>query len=106
MESLKKAAVANAKKVALDVKIASEEKRVVIGKELLCVKFTATIQGTPCIYCGYYYGGSERSLQLVTYTPSNLFDEVKQDFDDFLNGTLIGQYMTNHNEGVVTAVGV
>src|SRR5262249_23133287 len=55
MESLKKAAVANLKKVALDVKIASEEERVVNGKELLFLKFTATIQGTPYISCGYYY---------------------------------------------------
>jgi hypothetical protein len=91
MELLKKAAVANAKKVALDVKIASEEKRVVNGKELLCLKFTATIQGTPYIYYGYYYGGSERSLQVVTCTACNLFDEFKQDLDDFLNGTRIGQ---------------
>src|SRR6476619_5241529 len=66
MESLKKAAVANAKKVALDVKIASEEKRVVNGKEVLFLKFTATIQGTPYISCGYYYCGSERILQVVT----------------------------------------
>jgi hypothetical protein len=91
MESLTKAVVANAKKVALDVKIASEEKRVVNGKELLCLKFTATIQGTPYIHYGYYYSGSERNLQVVTCTASNLFDEFKQDFDDFLNGTRIGQ---------------
>ena len=91
MESLKKAAVANAKKVALDVKIASEEKRVVNGKEVLFLKFTATMQGTPYISCGYYYCGSERILQVVTYTASNLFDEFEQDFDDFLNGTRVGQ---------------
>jgi DNA-directed RNA polymerase subunit RPC12/RpoP len=91
MELLKKAAVANAKKAMPDVKIASEEKRVVKGKELLCLKLTGTFQGTPYIYYGYYYGGSGRSLQVVTYTASNLFDEFKQDFDDFLNGTRIGQ---------------
>jgi hypothetical protein len=91
MELLKKAAVANAKKAMPDVKIASEEKRVVKGKELLCLKLTGTVQGTPYIYYGYYYGGSGRSLQVVTYTASNLFDEFKQDFDDFLNGTRIGQ---------------
>jgi hypothetical protein len=27
----------------------------------------------------------------VTYTASNLFDEFEQDFDDFLNGTRVGQ---------------
>jgi len=91
MELLKKAAVANAKKAMPDVKIASEEKRLVKGKELLCLKLTGTVQGTPYIYYGYYYGGSGRSLQVVTYTASNLFDEFKQDFDDFLNGTRIGQ---------------
>jgi hypothetical protein len=90
-ETLKKVAVANAKKVAPDVKIASEEKRVVKGKELLCLKLTATVEGMPLIYYGYYYGGSDGSLQVVTYTTSNLFDEFKQDLDDFLNGTQIGQ---------------
>jgi len=91
MESLKKLAVANAKKVAPDVKIVSEEKRVVKGKELLCLKLTATVQGIPAIYYGYYYGGSEGTLQVTTYTASNFFDEFKQDLDDFLNGTQIGQ---------------
>ena len=91
MESIKKMAVANAKKVAPDVKIASEEKRVVKGKELLCLKLTGTLQGIPAIYYGYYYGGSEGTLQVVTYTASNIFDEFKQDLDDFLNGTQISQ---------------
>jgi hypothetical protein len=90
-DTLKNAAVANAKKVMPDVKIVSEEKRVVKGKELLCLKLAGTLQGTPFIYYGYYYGGSEGTLQVVTATASNIFDEFKQDFDDFLNGTQIGQ---------------
>ena len=90
-ESLKKAAVENVKKVAPDVKIVSEEKRTLNGKELLCLKITATVQDIPIIYYGYYYGGAEGALQVVTYTSSNIFDEYKQDFDDFLNGTQIGQ---------------
>jgi len=91
IETLKNIAVANAKKVAPDAKIASEEKRVVKGKELLCLKITGTIQGIPFIYYGYYYGGSEGTLQVMTYTASNIFDEFKQDFDDFLNGIQIGK---------------
>ena len=90
-DTLKNAAVANAKKVMPDVKIVSEEKRVVKGKEVLCLKLTGTLQGTPFIYYGYYYGGSEGTLQVLTYTVSNIFDDFKQDFDDFLNGTQIGQ---------------
>jgi hypothetical protein len=91
IETLKKIAVANAKKAAPDAKIASEEKRVVKGKELLCLKLTGTIQGIPCTYYGYYYGGSEGTLQVLTYTASNIFDEFKQDFDDFLDGIQIGK---------------
>jgi TIR domain len=90
IESLKKAAVENAQKVAPDVKVVSEEKRIVNGKEVLCLQTTGTIQGTPFTYYGYYYGGPEGTLQVVTYTASNIFDEYKQDFDDFLNGTQIG----------------
>jgi len=90
-DMLKNAAVANAKKVMPDVKIVSEEKRVVKGKEVLCLKLTGTLQGTPFIYYGYYYGGSEGTLQVLTYTAANIFDDFKQDFDDFLNGTQIGQ---------------
>src|SRR5262245_45240963 len=91
MDSLKNVAVENAKKVAPDAKIASEEKRVVNGKELLCLKLTGTVQGIAFTYYGYFYGGSEGTLQVLTYTASNLFDEFKPDFDDFLNGTQIGQ---------------
>jgi hypothetical protein len=91
IETLKKIALENAKKAAPDAKIASEEKRVVKGKELLCLKFTGTIQGIPFTYYGYFYGGAEGTLQVVTYTASNIFDEFKQDFDDFLDGIQIGQ---------------
>jgi WD40 repeat protein len=91
MDSLKKVAVENAKKVAPDTKIASEEKRLVNGKEVLCLEFTGTIQGVAITYYGYYYSGSEGTLQVVTYSASAFFDEFKQDFDDFLNGTQIGQ---------------
>src|SRR5262249_39927410 len=59
LQTLKKAAVANAKKGAPDIKIASEEKRVVKGKELLCLKLTGTYESTPVTFYGYYYGGSE-----------------------------------------------
>jgi hypothetical protein len=78
-----------------DVKIVFEEKRVVKGKELVCLKLAGTLQNTPFIYYGYYYGGSEGTLQVVTATASNIFDEFKQDFDDFLNGTQMGQERSN-----------
>lgn len=90
-EALKKVALATAKGVAPDARILSEEKLVVSGKEVLCLKMGGTIQNIAFIYYGYYYGGSEGTLQVVTYTSANLFDEFKPDFDELLKGTQIGQ---------------
>jgi hypothetical protein len=91
LDALKKAALENAKGVAPDIKIVSDEKRTVNGKEMMCLKMSGTIETTPFVYYGYYYGGSEGTLQVICYTSANLFDEFKGDFDDFLNGTQIGQ---------------
>jgi hypothetical protein len=90
-DALKKAAVENAKGVAPDIKIVSDERRTVNGKQLMCLKLTGTIQTIPFVYYGYYYGGTEGTLQAICYTSANVFDEFKPDFDDFLNGTQIGQ---------------
>jgi hypothetical protein len=56
----------------------------------MCLKLTGTIQTIPFVYYGYYYGGTEGTLQAICYTSANVFDEFKPDFDDFLNGTQIG----------------
>jgi hypothetical protein len=90
-DALKKVALENAKGVAPDIKMVSEEKRTLNGKQVMCLKMSGTIQTIPFIYYGYYYGGNEGTLQVICYTSANLFDEFKADFDDFLNGTQIGQ---------------
>jgi hypothetical protein len=91
MESLKNIALSNAKDVAPDIHVVLEEKRIVNGKNIICLQMEGTTQGVAFTYYGYYYGGPEGTLQVVTYTGSNLFAEYKPDFDDFLNGTQIGQ---------------
>jgi hypothetical protein len=90
-DSLTKIAVENAKNVAPDIHIVLEENRVVNGKNVKCLQMEGTTQGVAFTYYGYYYGGSEGTLQVVTYTGTNLFAEFKQDFEDLLNGTQIGQ---------------
>jgi hypothetical protein len=91
LESLKTLAMNNAKSAAPDAHIIMEEKRVVNGKEIMCLEIEGTIQGISFTYYGYYYGGPEGALQVITYTGTNLFNGFKPDFDDFLNGTQIGQ---------------
>ena len=90
-ESLKKMVLAEAKGAAPDVRVISEEKRTLNGKKILCLKMGATIENIPFVYYGYYYSGSDGTLQVVTYTGTNFFDEFKSDFEEFLNGTQIGQ---------------
>lgn len=90
-DTLKKIVVMKAKEAAPDVKVVSQEKRVVNGKEVLCLKLTGTVQKIPFVYYGYYYGGPEGTLQVVGYTSAPLFDECKADLEELLNGTQIGQ---------------
>lgn len=88
--SLKKIALSNAKDVAPDAKIIFEETRVVNGKEVLCMKIDGTIEGIPFRFYGYYYGGKEGTVQLLTYTGQVLFEKYEQDFLSFINGLEIG----------------
>jgi hypothetical protein len=56
------------------------------GKEILCMKIDGTIEQIPFRYYGYYYGGKQGTIQLLTYTGQGLFEKYEADFLDFLNG--------------------
>ena len=86
LETLKIAAIANAKKVAPDTRISFEEKRIVNGRKILCLKLNATIQGIPVSYINYYYSGKAGAVQLMAYTGQNLLAEYQSDLMDLLNG--------------------
>jgi len=86
LDTLKMAALANAKKVAPDIEVVQEEARIVNDHKILCMKLNATIQGIPVSYVNYYYSGKVGAVQLMAYTGQNLFEEYKQDLFDLLNG--------------------
>ncbi len=86
LETLRIAAIANAKKVAPDTRISFEEKRIVNDRKILCLKMDATIQGIPVSYINYYYSGKAGAVQLMTYTGQNLVEEYQSDIMDLLNG--------------------
>ena len=83
---LKEIAISNAREAAPDVRVSFEESRRVNELEVLAMQMEGTIQGIPFTYYGYYYSGPQGSVQLLTYTGSNLFVEYKPEFEDFLNG--------------------
>jgi hypothetical protein len=86
LETLKIAAIANAKKAAPDTRVFFEEKRIVNGRKILCLKLDATIQGIPVSYINYYYSGKAGAVQIMAYTGQNLLAEYQSDLMDLLNG--------------------
>ncbi|HEY2294905.1 MAG TPA: hypothetical protein VGM86_29730 [Thermoanaerobaculia bacterium] len=89
LEGLKKIALSNAKEAAPDAEIIFEDKRKVNGKDILVLKLKGTISELPFFYYGYYYSGKEGTIQALTYTAQNLFDEFKPDFEELLNGLVV-----------------
>jgi hypothetical protein len=85
-DKLREIAILNARQAAPDVKVVEEQHRRVNGTDLLMLRLEGHIKEIPFTYLGYYCGGSSGTIQLITYTGQNLFDEYHQDFENFLNG--------------------
>ena len=86
IETLKRIAIKNAKDVAPDIKVIKEEYRTVNGVKVYMMQMSGTIQGIRFTYYGYYYSNSNGTIQLLTYTGENLFDDYLNDIEIFLNG--------------------
>ena len=85
-DTLKDVALGNLKKTDPKAKVTFEERRNVNGKQVLVLQLAATLQGVPLRFYGYYYGGSSGTIQAITYTGTNLFDNNLTAFTDFLDG--------------------
>jgi hypothetical protein len=81
----------NFQKLNEDVKVILEEKRVVNGREILCLKVEGKSKQIPIpiISYGYYYGGKEGTIQVITFTGKNLFGKYEGELTNFLNGLVI-----------------
>jgi len=86
IKTLKNIAIENARKVAPDLKVIKEEFRNVNGIQVLMMQMSGTIQGIKLTYYGYYYSNSKGAIQLLGFTGKNLFDNYKDDIEEFLNG--------------------
>ena len=86
VSSLRRIALENAKEASPDAKIVFEETRMINGVEVLAMKIEGTIEQIPFRFYGYYYGGKQGTIQLLTYTGQALFSKYEGDFIEFLNG--------------------
>ena len=89
LQTLRNAAVENAKSAAKDLTIEREEHRTVNGRPVLMLQMSGTLQGIPFVYFNYYHAGPAGAIQFMSYTARNLFNESKADFEELLNGLLV-----------------
>jgi hypothetical protein len=86
LETLKTIALSNARSAAPDIKIINEEYRTVNGLKVLMLQMAGTIQGLKFTYYGYYFSNANGTIQLLTYTSSDLFNKTLEEVELFLNG--------------------
>ena len=86
IESLKAIAIENAKGAAPDIKVIKEEYRNVYGLQVMLMQMVGTIQGMRITYYGYYYSNSNGTIQLLTYTGEELFNDYLDTIESFING--------------------
>ena len=87
--NLKSVALANAKEAASDAKITFEGTTTIDGKEVLILKMDGTVQEIPFRYYGYYYGGKNGTIQVLSFTGQAIFQKYEDEFTEFLNGLVI-----------------
>jgi len=67
-----------------------EEKRLVNGKEVLCAQMSGTVHvkgmTIPMVMLSYFYTGKEGTVMASAFAPGFLFDEHRQQIEEFLNG--------------------
>ncbi len=86
-ETLKRIVLANARASFNGIHVVTDEKRIVNGREVTALILTGRTQyGSPITTYCYLYAGKEGSFQVMTWAPSNAFDDVRTDLEDFLNG--------------------
>ena len=86
VEWLVEAALINAKKVATDLKIITQEYRYVNGVEVLMMQMSGIIEGVKMTFLGYYYSNKNGSVQVVTYSVDNIAKKHRKEMEKFLNG--------------------
>lgn len=86
LESLRMAALINAKKASPDVKELFSEYRKVNGLPVLYMEMQGTVSGIKFHYAGYYYSNSKGTVQLTSFTTQSEFPNIKSNLTEILNG--------------------
>jgi len=84
--SLRDVALINAQRLDPNAAIVREERRIVNGREVLCLELKASNGGIAFHFMGYYHGGAESTFQVAAFTAESEFAQQKGEIEEFLNG--------------------
>lgn len=88
-ETLLDVAVTNAKSAATNAKMVKKEYRTVNGTRLINGTMEASINDIGFVYYSYYYSDERGTIQLITFTGDSLFEEIRPDLEELLNGFVV-----------------
>jgi hypothetical protein len=89
IDTLKKLVLFNANSDGVNVKLLKTEIRTVNNNKLHLIKYSTIVQGYKHIFYGYIFSNKKGSYQFITNTEAVLFDEVKDDIEELINGLVI-----------------
>lgn len=89
LDNMAQIALINAQRASLDARIVKEEYRIVNNQKVLLLQINGTIKGIRFVYLGYYYSNENGTIQLITYTSEKLFNGLKKELEEFLNGFVV-----------------
>lgn len=83
---LKTLALENASKSGPDARIVSEQRRALAGREILAMQIKVTVNKSPVVFNGYYYGDPQGSIQVVGYAAERDLPRVRTEILEALDG--------------------
>jgi len=88
-KTLRATVIENIKAVSSGFELLGEEPVVVTGASGFRLRFRAKIDGVDLTYSGLYCSGKDATIQLITFTGSNLFEQYREDMEDFQRGLIV-----------------
>ena len=86
-DSIPYAALAETRSEDPNARIVFQEKRLVHGVQMWCIKIEANIKAVPVAFYGYYYGGKVGTVRVITFVEKeDQKKSLERDFTSFLNG--------------------
>lgn len=89
LESLVDIALSTAIEAAFDSRVVVKEYRTVNGNKVIHMEIKGMVSGIKFVYNSHYFTSENGAIQFITFTSSNLYERLKGDMDDLLNGLVI-----------------